>query len=146
MIKYQAPNVAGGIWNLVLGIYLGFGMWCLVLGFSAFVQAEEETFTDDEVVVKNEAGHRMLLPKEWPIEHRHGVISPVPIEQYLSQKFDQVRDRFQGTDRRINRLEHRVEALEGDQKILMKRLATLKEQARQPHHEEVSHGDTAQER
>src|SRR3990167_8688118 len=74
-----------------------------VLATSSIVSraADNDVITDSEVVIKHEGGHRLLLPKDWPIEHEHGVISPVPVEQYLSLKFDQVQERFNRIDKRI---------------------------------------------
>ena len=32
------------------------------------VAAEDSSLTDDEVVVRTEGAHRLLLPKDWPVE------------------------------------------------------------------------------
>jgi hypothetical protein len=59
------------------------------LGFAGVEGLAEdgEGLTDDEVVVKPEGSHQLLLPKDWPVEHRDGLIMPIPIEEYLSMKF-----------------------------------------------------------
>lgn len=96
---------------------------CCVAG----VRADEQTLTDDEVVVKTEGSHRLLLPKDWPIEQRDGQVGPVPIEAYLSMKFGQVREKFTATEQRIAALEQRVQQLEEDRKVLLIRLQRLEE-------------------
>ncbi len=105
--------------------------------------AKDDPMTDDEVVVKTDEGHHLLIPKDWPVEHAHGTIAPVPIEQYLSMKFDQVRDRFAQTDTRLDALGHRLDQLERDNTVLQKRLRLLetREQVRpQPKEKEGTHG------
>ena len=88
--------------------------------------------TDDEVVVKTEGSHRLLLPKDWPVERREdGVIAPASLEEYLSLKFDQVREEFQRANRRIEAMERRVEALEQERKTTDQRLRWLEDQLRQ---------------
>ena len=101
--------------------------------------ADDQTLTDGDVAVRTEEGHQLLLPKDWPIEHKDGRIAPVPMEAYLSLKFGQVKEGFGKTDQRIDALERRVEALEKGQQELLKGLRVLERQQR-----EVSHGDTAQ--
>lgn len=90
--------------------------------------ADKQTLTDDEVVVKTEGSHRLLLPKDWPIEQRDGQVGPVPIETYLSMKFGQVREKFTATDQRLAALEQRVQQLEEDRKALLIRMQRLEEQ------------------
>ena len=96
---------------------------CCVAG----VWADEQTLTDDEVVVKTEGSHRLLLPKDWPIEQRDGQVGPVPIEAYLSMKFGQVREKFTATEQRVAALEQRVQQLEEDRKTLLIRLQRLED-------------------
>ncbi len=90
--------------------------------------AKDNTMTDDEIVVKNDEGaHRLLLPKDWPVEHAHGVVSPMPTEQYFSMKFGQVRDRFQQLDARLETLEHQLQTLEQENKALQLRCRLFEE-------------------
>jgi len=89
--------------------------------------AKENPLTDDEVVVRTEGAHRLLLPKDWPVEHKDGVIAPIPLEEYLSLKFDQVSGAFEDTNRRLDALQRRVEQLEDAQKVLQTRLRLLEE-------------------
>jgi len=84
--------------------------------------AADGPLTDDEVVVRTEGAHRLLLPKDWPVEHRDGRFSPIPLEEYLSMKFDQVAEAFEATNRRLDALQRRFERLEDTQKALETRL------------------------
>ncbi len=91
--------------------------------------AGEPTITDDDVVIKHEAGHQWLLPRDWPIERKDGVFKPAAVEEYLSMKFDQVKSRFTEIDGRLDRLGKRLEQLEADQKVVHQRLRLLEERA-----------------
>ena len=107
-----------------------FTSWLLMAGGGW--AAEQGGLTDDEVVVKTEGAHRLLLPKDWPVERREdGVIAPASLEEYLSLKFDQVREEFHRANRRIEALERRVEALEQERKTTDQRLRWLEDQLRQ---------------
>jgi hypothetical protein len=90
--------------------------------------AADDPLTDDQVVIKTEDGHRLLLPKDWPIERKAGVISPVPFEQYLSMKFDQVREGFNQTDAHFHTIEQRLQTLEQEHKTLLMRTRLLEEE------------------
>ena len=89
------------------------------------VGAEEDPLTDDEVVVRTEGAHRLLLPKDWPVQQRDGRFSPVPIEEYLSMKFGQVATKFDQFERRLSELEHQLQRLEEEGKTLQMRTLLL---------------------
>ena len=124
---------------------LTFEMWFYLLPFTfclldaPSLWAKNGPLTDDEVTVRTEGAHHLLLPKDWPVEQKDGRIAPAPIEEYLSMKFNQVKEAFTETDRRLAALEQRIEALERDHKALQKRLRVLEERAQQ---QEVTNGDT----
>ena len=102
----------------------------------------EEPYTDDEVVIKTDEGSRLLLPKDWPVKREHGVVSPIPIEQYLSMKFGQVREKTNDIDQRVEVLEQRVQHLEEDNKALQRWLRLF--EAREQQKKEVTDGHTTQ--
>ena len=85
--------------------------------------------TDDEVAVRTEGGHHVLLPKDWPVEQRDGRLVPIPIEEYLSMKFGQVATTFEERDRRLETLGQRLRELEEDHKMLQQRLRVLEQTA-----------------
>ena len=103
--------------------------------------AKDEPLTDDKVVVKTEGAHRLLLPKDWPVEHKDGQLSPIPLEEYLSMKFGQVKEKFSEEDERIAELTRRLEQLEQDQTAVQKRLRMIEQRLAE---QEVPHGDTTQ--
>ena len=105
-------------------------------------EAIEEPYTDDEVVIKTDEGSRLLLPKDWPVKREHGVVSPIPIEQYLSMKFGQVREKTNDIDQRVEVLEQRVQRLEGDNKPLQQWLRLF--EAREQQKKEVTDGHATQ--
>lgn len=115
-------------------VYVLLGAWHTIPA------AEKPTLSDDKVEVRKERGHRLLLPKDWPIQYENGVISPAPIEQYLSMKFNQVRDMFAAIDTQLEDIEVRLERLEQAQNIMQKRLHLLEERAQS---KEAAHGDTS---
>ena len=69
--------------------------WLLALGLGAVAPSgwaeDRQGLTDDEVTVRIEGRHRLLLPKDWPVEDRDGLLRPVSLEVYLSLKFGQVK-------------------------------------------------------
>lgn len=89
------------------------------------VEAEEAHLTDDEVVVRQEGAHRLLLPKDWPVEEQEGRIVQAPLVDYLSMKFSQVATMFDQIDRRLDALERRLQKLEEDHKTSQMRLRLL---------------------
>ena len=102
----------------------------LFLG-AALAAAEDATLTDDTLTVRTEGAHRLLLPNDWPVEYKDGLVSPVSIEQYLSMKFGQVAGRLEEVNRRLASADQRLAALEEQQKILQIRLKRLEEQPRE---------------
>ncbi len=114
------------------------------LVWAAEPNTKDEPMTDEEVVVKTEGGtHRLMLPKDWPVEETPGLVRPAPIEIYLSMKFHQVKDAVTALDRRLDALEQRVTQLETDQKTAQKRLQQLEERVKQ---QEDANGHKTQER
>lgn len=91
--------------------------------------AQDAELTDEQMTVRTEANHNLLLPKDWPIEQKDGQLGPVPVEQYLSMKFGQVRAKTQATDQRLAALEARVRILEAERQTLQIRVKTLEDAA-----------------
>jgi len=87
--------------------------------------AEESALTDDEVVVRTEGAHRLLLPKDWPVEEQDGRIIQAPLVDYLSMKFSQVATMFDQITQRLDVLERRLRKLEEDHKTSQMRLRLL---------------------
>jgi len=138
--KRQKPNAGKTVLNFKLwfcllpfSFYLGFG--AAPVSFAA-----EDPLTDDTVVVKSEGPHRLLLPSDWPVEHKDGRYAPVSMEEYLSMKFGQVREKFGDTEQRLEALERRLEQVERDTHALLKGLKFLEERINA---QEERHGSQA---
>ena len=87
--------------------------------------ADEDYLTDDELVIRTEGAHQLLLPKDWPVEDRETLLVPVPVESYLSMKFSQVRAQFKATQRQLESIDRRLRELEQAHKSLQIRLRSL---------------------
>ena len=96
-----------------------------LLAYSVGVAAKDNPLTDDEVVVRTEGAHRLLLPKDWPVEEQEGRLAPIPIEGYLNMKFSQVAAAFDQITQRLDALERRLQKLEEDHKTSQVRLRLL---------------------
>ena len=107
-----------------------------LLGCHVMAAAEEKPLTDDEVVVRTEGAHRVLLPKDWPVEEQDGRFAPIPIEGYLGMKFDQVAAAFDRITQRLDALERRLQQLEETQKTALMRLRLLENAQLEPTHQE----------
>ena len=105
--------------------------WCYLLPVTVCllepppVWAKDQTLTDDAVEIRENEGHRLLLPKDWPVEHKDGRSAPIAIEAYLSMKFDQVKTQFATIERHLDGLDRRLERLEQDSTTVQKRLRQL---------------------
>lgn len=115
----------------------------LILSLGGPVEAaEDDPMTDEQVVIKNEGSHQLLLPKDWPVKHQDGLIKLGSTEEYLSLKFAQVRERFSLMDERLEALEHRVQQVEEERRLLQVQLRLLQEHAQR---QEASHGDSTED-
>ena len=91
--------------------------WRIVLLIPCFFQplpaaAEEETVT---AVVTKEGLH-FKLPQDWPVEKRGGVVAPIPVEEYLAQKFSAMQSRLQALEQRVVGLELKLRVMEEELK------------------------------
>lgn len=133
--------------RLTTATLLPFTLWVYLLLFSFCLGAapvsfaKDEPLTDDTVRIKTEGSHRLLLPSDWAVEHKDGRFAPVPIEEYLSMKFGQVREKFSDADQRLDALERRLDQVEQENKALLKGLRVLGEQVAT---QEGNHGHTPQ--
>lgn len=99
-----------------------------LLGVAAVgAAAEDGALTDSEVVVREEGAHRLLLPKDWPVEHADGRIAPVSVETYLSMKFGQVAAQFAALEQRLGSLERQLGRLAEAAMVLQTRVHRLEE-------------------
>jgi len=107
----------------VLCLLAASGSWALK---APAILAEEAK--DEQMVIREQKGLRFKLPADWPIEQRDGVLSPVPVEAYLSRKFSSVTSRLEAMERRIDGLEKRLRSTEQGIDGLKNNLASLSKQ------------------
>lgn len=83
----------------------------LVLAVPAARGADEETDAAASTMVRTSDGLKFVVPPDWPIEKRNGIVAPIPIEEYLNRKFS-------GLERKVQALEEKVSALESKLSVL----------------------------
>ncbi len=90
-----------------------------VAGFTLSLAWAAVTLADDEVeekqpptVVRTRDGLKFVVPPDWPIERRSGVVGPIPIEEYLARKFGALDKKIQALEQKVGALESKVSALE----------------------------------
>ncbi|MCM8812288.1 MAG: hypothetical protein NC910_04490 [Candidatus Omnitrophica bacterium] len=113
---WQSPILRG---VFILGL-LGGIIAAMVCGPVA--AGEERETNKPAMVVKESRGIRFVLPADWPLEEKDGVVGPIPVEDYVGRKFS-------AAERRITDLEKRLEFLE-------KRLKAAEDELRARHHVE----------
>lgn len=74
--------------------------------------AKDAETADPVTIKKTESGLHFQVPTDWPIEKRGGVMAPIPIEEYLSRKFNDVATQVRALEQRFNGLEARQRTLE----------------------------------
>ena len=94
--------------------------------------------SDDDLMVQEEGGVRTLSLRDWPASRANGVIRPVSLEEYLSLKFGQVRDRFKEGEERLDALNRQLRRVEAEQDAVQKRLLAVEQATHPP--QEVTHG------
>ncbi len=84
----------------------------------------------EDLVVTNQGGTRFLSLRDWPARHeQNGVVRPVPLEEYLSMKFGQVRKHSDAFDQRVKLLEDRLQQLEQEHATMRQQLQVLQQGA-----------------
>ncbi len=73
--------------------------------------AAEEQSAEGTVKKTKDALH-FQLPPDWPVEKRGGMTVPIPVEEYLGQKFKAIESRLQALEQRFNGFDVRVRVLE----------------------------------
>ena len=109
-------------WRFFVCAALWSALWTAGFVPPARAQQPGELEEKGELVTK-EFGFK--LPADWPVEIRHGVISPIPVEDYLARKFAVVNTQMKFLEQRIQELEKRNQALEKVLQSLRKILQEL---------------------
>ena len=122
-------------------------VWTLVAAPPAQTEepAPPKEAEEGDLVVTQYGGMRMLSLKDWPTKRQGGVVTAVPLEEYLSMKFGKVQERLKALeplDARMIDLDRRLGAIETHQRAMLTRIEVLEAGAS---NEEGRDGDTTQE-
>lgn len=96
--------------------------WLAVAASAAWVlapapgSAAEKREASDGSVVKTADGLRFKLPPDWPVEKRNGIVSPIPVEEYLSKKLSAIESRLQQLEQQMVAADLRLRAMEEELK------------------------------
>lgn len=74
--------------------------------------------------VKTKNGLQFEVPEDWPIEERNGTVGPIPIEEYLAKKFNEVSTKLRTLEQQHSSLELRFRVLEEQSKKQRVKLET----------------------
>ena len=83
-----------------------------VLALPLIATAEGGKDQEPATVRKTQDQLHFQLPPDWPIERRGGIVGPIPVEEYLAQKFNALDARLQMIEREINGFDLRLRVLE----------------------------------
>ena len=78
--------------------------------------AEAADKQQEVTVVKTRDGLRFKIPPDWPIEKRNGVVAPIPVEEYMTQKFFSLESRLRDLEKQVASMELRLRLLEEESK------------------------------
>ena len=93
------------------------GAWlAATIGAGPASVAGADSKKESVTVQKTKDGLHFNLPPDWPLEKRGGVTAPIPIEEYLSQKFSAVSSQLQSLEQRVNSLDVKLRVVEEDLK------------------------------
>lgn len=84
------------------------GLWTIVCSVGWAADRAEEPVT----VRKTKEGLHFNLPADWPVEKRGGVMAPIPVEEYLAKKFQELDARLQAIEQRFNGFDVRLRVVE----------------------------------
>ena len=79
--------------QIIQGTLLAIVPWLVIGGIkNSYGEDEQET-------VKMQQGLRFAVPDDWPVEERGGVVAPIPIEEYVVEKFDAIESELEAIRR-----------------------------------------------
>ncbi len=67
---------------------------------------------DQPTATKTKDGLHFNLPSDWPVEKRDGVVGPVPVEEYLTRRFNVLDSRLRVVEDQMNSFDVRLRVLE----------------------------------
>jgi len=84
--------------------------------------ADDAGTKEPATIHRTQEGLHFNLPADWPIERRNGVVGPIPVEEYIAQKFKALEARLQAMEQRFNGFDVRLRVLEEESKARQKTL------------------------
>jgi hypothetical protein len=101
---------------------------CKVMGVVVFftvsflqpLQGEEkkESESDYKTIIKTVDGLKFDVPEDRPIEKKHSIIAPMPLDEYVAMKFLKLEDRLQ-------KIENSIKQIEEDLSLIKEKLSKL---------------------
>jgi len=100
-----------GFLNRLLCLAAAMTMFCV-----CFAQAEGDGTINEEStlglrlrekegnVIKTKQGLHFMLPEDWPVEKKDGMINPIPIQEYLYTKFKKLESRLDTVEEQLNEI------------------------------------------
>jgi len=59
-------------------------------------------FRTEGTIVKTEKGLHFMVPEDWPVEKRDGIVIPVPVDEYVQAKFKLIEARLKTIEERLD--------------------------------------------
>ena len=108
-----------------------FGLF-LLLGMNPLTFAEESKEGEDLVTIKTQEGLIFKVPPDMPIVKRDGVVSPIPLDEYLYQKVKKLTERLDELDnQRMDVLNMKLKAFDEKIERLSKQIQELERELHQ---------------
>lgn len=83
------------------GVFVLLTVFILSVSCAGFAQEEKEN-TASENPVRVVSGVGFSVPADWPIERRNGATGPIPIEEYMSLKFNKLEERISALEKKLD--------------------------------------------
>lgn len=93
--------------TLVIFCFLGIEV---LLGYAEEPQKKEEE--ENLITVQTKEGLYFKVPPDRPIVNRDGVVSPIPMDEYLHQKIKTLTERLDEMDKKMEAMTERLDKLE----------------------------------
>lgn len=74
--------------------------------------AAQDDASSESMAVTTKDKLRFVLPPDWPVEKRGGIVAPIPIEEYLAKKFSALEARLRVMEQQLAGIELRVRTTE----------------------------------
>ena len=105
--------------------------------------AEEPNGYEAETAIRAREGIHFRLPEDWPIVKRHGVLMPLPMDEYLSHKIKILMGRMDKVDQKSDETLKQLEGLDQKMDLIMGQLNRIEGQG--PEKAEEAHEPEAEE-